>query len=93
VNAHLALVIGATAAGVLLPKTVPALLTSGRPEGWWAALLRVLPAATVGALAAVAALGPNSGGRFRPAAAAVAAVVVGAALVARRVRGATRRKA
>jgi hypothetical protein len=93
VNAQLALVIAVTAGGVLLPKAVPALLTSGRPEGWWAAFLRVLPAATVGALAAVAALGPHSGGRFRPEAAVVAAVAVAAALVVRRVRGATRRKA
>jgi hypothetical protein len=92
-TAQLVLVIAATAAGVLLPKVVPALLTSGRSEGWWAAILRVLPAATVGALAAVAALGPSSGGRFRPAAAAVAAVAVAGVLVVRRARGATRRKA
>jgi hypothetical protein len=93
VKAPLALVIAATAFGVLLPKALPALLTSGQAEGPWAAFIRVLPAATIGALAAVVALGPNSAGRFRPEAAVAAAVAVAAALVVRRVRGGTRRKA
>jgi len=86
VTVQLALVIGATAAGVLLPKVGPALLTTARAEGSWAAVLRVLPAGTVGALAAVAALGPHAAGRFRPEVAITAAVAAAATLALRRFR-------
>ena len=83
---QLALVIGATVAGVLLPKVGPALFPTARAEGRWAAVLHVLPAATVGALAAVAALGPHAEGRFRPEVAMAAAVAAVATLALRRFR-------
>jgi hypothetical protein len=93
VTAHLALVIAVTAAGVLLPKVGPALLTPARSEGSWAAVLRVLPAATVGALAAVTALGPHAGGRFRPEVAIAAAAAAAGTLAVRRFRRAAGPKA
>jgi hypothetical protein len=86
VTVQLALVTAAIAAGVLLPKALPALLASGRTDGWWGVAVRLLPAATVGGLAALAGIGPGAGARVRPEVAAVWAAALAGALLLRWVR-------
>ena len=91
-TAHLAPVIAVTAFGVLLPKAAAGLLTIRRPEGAWADILQILPAGIVGALAAVAALGPHDG-TFRPEVAGVGLFVAASTLAVRWIRVATQPKA
>jgi hypothetical protein len=86
VTFQLVLVTAAIAAGVLLPKALPALLASGRTDGWWGAAVRLLPAGTVGGLAALAGLGPGTGARVRPEVAAASAAALAGALLLRSLR-------
>ena len=88
-----ALAILAVAAGVLLPKALPAALPSSRASGnsRWRQLLELLPPAILGALTALTALGGRPGPALRlPVVLAVAAAVVLAGtweVVRRRRRG------
>jgi branched-subunit amino acid transport protein len=71
--------IGAVAAGVLLPKAVPAALVARRASGGVERFLGLLPAALLGALAMSGTLGGGPGWRPRPA---VVLAVVAAGTIA-----------
>lgn len=81
----IAALIAAVAAGVLLPKVAPAALVGGSVDGRTERFLRLLPAALLGGLAVVAAIGGGPGLRPRPA--TIAAVVAAAAIMAVTRRG------
>jgi branched-subunit amino acid transport protein len=77
---RLAALIGVVAAGVLLPKAVPAALVAGRVGDPAERFLKLLPAALLGGLTAVGVLGGGPGLHPRPAVllAVVAAVAIAA---------------
>jgi branched-subunit amino acid transport protein len=77
---RLTALIAAVAAGVLLPKAVPAALVGRRPGGRVERFLSLLPAALLGGLAVSGALGGGPGLRPRPA--VVLAVVAAAVITA-----------
>jgi branched-subunit amino acid transport protein len=81
---HLAAVIGVVAAGVVLPKAVPAAVLGARPGRRGQRFLDLLPAALLGGLAMVSALGGQTWARLSPAVPlAVAAAAATAALTRR----------
>jgi branched-subunit amino acid transport protein len=69
----------AVAAGVILPKALPAAMI-GRVAGQWARFLDLLPAATLGALAVLTALGAHDGLHPRIHVVLAASIAVGLGL-------------
>jgi branched-subunit amino acid transport protein len=80
----MAALIGAVAAGVVLPKALPAALVGGRVGPRAERFLGMLPAALLGGLVAVSVLGGGPGLRPSPAVVAAVAVAVATAALTRR---------
>ena len=79
---RLAALVAAVAAGVLLPKALPAVLIGGTVGRRTERFLTLLPAALLGGLVAVNALGGGGAAGLHPRLSVIVAVVVAGALAA-----------
>lgn len=81
---HPIALIAAVVAGVLLPKALPAAIVGGSMVGAWERFLRLLPAATLAALAALTTLKGDGGLVVRPQVLMAVGVAAAVAAITRR---------